>query len=373
MIKNKARLSLAVIIILVMAVGLLFTGCKKEKAPETVAASPAYVSPFTGGGENEVYYMLDFVSGVEYWVPVYEMFKQAGVQLNVKTMHAGPIEYDLNKQIAVFEQVLAKKPAGIALCPMNGDAFVEPIQRAIDMGVAIITFATHGENSNEFAYITSDNVHEGYMAADAICEDMGGKGEVAVLENPGQDNHDLRIKSFIERVETKWPGVKVVARAASNQDPNKAYTAVKTMVQAHPKIGGIFMPEASSGMGAAQAALEINTGIRVICCDVNDSILDMIKEGKIFGAINPNQGIQGYYSMLTLYLAYHKLIDPMNEYKQMNDNPVRFPFMDNGLAVVTKDIADNFYVKPYLEKRNSKGIEESSVDYAERNNIPFKK
>ncbi len=357
---------------LVLVTGLSLTGCAKpEEAITTETEESQQDWAFVGGGEEEIYYMITFVSGVEYWVPVYEMFKQAGAQLNVKTIYTGTPEYDLNKQLTVFEQVLAKKPAGIALCPMNGDAFVEPIQRAIDMGVSIITFATHSENSNEFAYITSDNVHEGYMAADAIAEDMGGKGEVAVLENPGQDNHDLRIKSFIERIETKWPDVKVVARAASNQDPNKAYTAVKTMVQAHPNIGGIFMPEASSGMGAAQAAIEIDTGIRILCCDVNDSILDMIKEGKIFGAINPNQGIQGYYSMLTLYLANHKLIDPMNDYKQSGFNPVRFPIMDNGLAVVTKDIADNFYVKPYLERRNSGGIEETSVEYAEKNNLPF--
>jgi len=367
--------------VLFLAAGMaFFTGCDKED--EAAAGAQAQTKEqaeaemdwaFVGGGEDEVYYMLTFVSGVEYWKPVYEMFKQAGAQLNVKTIYTGTPEYDLNKQLAVFEQVLAKKPAGIALCPMNGDAFVEPIQRALDMGVKIINFATTGENSNELAYITSDNVNEGYMAADAICEDMGGEGEVAILENPGQDNHDLRIKSFIERIEDKWPGVEVVARAASNQDPNKAYTALKTMVQAHPNIGGVFMPEASSGMGAAQAAIELDTGIRVLCCDVNDSILDMIKEEKIFGAINPNQGIQGYYSMITLYLAHHELIDPMNAYKQLGENPVRFPFMDNGLAVVTKETADAFYVSPYMERRNSKGIEENSVQYAERNNLPFKK
>ncbi len=53
------------------------------------------------------------VSGVEYWSPVYEMFKQAGKLLGVKTVFTGTPEYDLNKELAVFEQVLAKKPAGI--------------------------------------------------------------------------------------------------------------------------------------------------------------------------------------------------------------------------------------------------------------------
>lgn len=370
MVRNVGmRLGIGLLVLVVF----LMIGCGQASAPAPAAnvSGDDPSSVFIGGGEDEVYYMITFVSGVEYWVPVYEMFKQAGAQLNVQTVYTGTPEYDLNAQMAVFEQVLATRPAGIALCPINGDAFADGIQRALDMGVSIMTFATTGEHSNELAYITSDNVNEGYMAADALAEDMGGRGEVAVLENPGQDNHDLRIRSFIERLETRWPDVRVVARAASNQDPDRAYTALKTMVQANPNIGGVFMPEASSGMGAAQAAIELDTGIRVLCVDVNESILDMIKEGKLFGAINPNQGIQGYFSMLTLYLAHHGLIDPMNDYLQTGDNPVRFPLMDNGLAVITQENADSFYLGPYLQRRNSRGISETSMEFAARNGSTF--
>ncbi len=44
------------------------------------------------------------------------------------------------------------------------------------------------------SYITSDNTREGIYAADKIAEKLGGKGEYAVLENPGQDNHDKRMR-----------------------------------------------------------------------------------------------------------------------------------------------------------------------------------
>ena len=50
-------------------------------------------------------------------------------------------------QIATFEQVLAKKPAGIFVHPMNADAFIEPINKAIDSGVAIATFAADSPKS----------------------------------------------------------------------------------------------------------------------------------------------------------------------------------------------------------------------------------
>ena len=227
------------------------------------------------------------------------------------------------------------------------------------MGIPVVTFAADSPNSKRVSYITSDNVREGYFAADKIAELLGGKGEVATLQNPGQDNHDLRIKSFIKRIETKWPGIKVVAGAASNQDANKAYQATLTMAQAHPKLGAIFMPEASSAMGAAQASKELGGKIKILCTDVNVKDLDLIKEGVSWGALNPNQGVQGYFGMLFLYLANHSdMLDPMNAYKRMGYNPMQIPYADNGLALVTKDNADDFYWDKYLKRRGTKGIKE---------------
>ncbi len=360
---SKKNLVLVVLSVLVICSLLFVTGCSAKEEP--VAAAPAAVateevekSPFEGD-PSETYYMCVMVSGVEYWFPVYEMMKEAGQQLGVDTVYTGTPEYDINKQLAVFEQILAKKPAGILLHPMNPDAFIEPINRAAEMGIPVVTFAADSPNSDRVSYITSDNAREGRIAADTIAADMGFKGEVAVLENPGQDNHDKRIKAFIDQIEAEYPDMEVVARAATNQDPNKAYTAVQTMMQAHPNLGGIFMPEASSAMGAAQATKEAGTGVRVMCCDVNAKVLDMIKAGDIFASLNPNQGVQGYFGMLMLYLANHSdMIEPMNDYEKAGYNPMGIPLVDNGLTVVTAENADFFYWDDYLEKRGTKGINE---------------
>ncbi|WP_246771115.1 substrate-binding domain-containing protein [Aestuariivirga sp. YIM B02566] len=309
--------------------------------------------------EGETYYMNVMVSGVEYWFPVYEMFKQAAHSMGCKTAYTGTPEYDVNKQIASFDQVLAKKPAGILVHPMNSDPFIEPINRAVESGVPVVTFAADSPNSKRISYVTSDNNREGAYAADVIAKALGGKGEYGILENPGQDNHDKRVAAFIARMAEKYPDIKLVARAASNQDPTKAYNAVLTMAQAHPDLGALFMPEANSALGAAQAAQELGGKIKVMNADVNGKILDMIKQGQVYGAINPNQGMQGYMGFMLLFLAAHPdLIDPMNDYKRASYNPMGLPVVDNGFAVVTKDNADDFYWDAYLKRRGTKGIEE---------------
>lgn len=318
------------------------------------------------GGENpfkcepgETYYMNVMVSGVEYWFPVYEMFKQAAQQMGCDTVYTGTPEYDVNKQIASFDQVLARDPAGILVHPMNPDPFIEPINRAIEQGVPVVTFAADSPNSDRISYITSDNYAEGRYAADVIAEAMGGEGQYAVLENPGQDNHDRRVSSFIERMEQEYPDMELVARAASNQDPNKAYQAVLSMLQANPDLGAVFMPEANSALGAAQAVKEGESDTRVMTVDINAKILDMIKAGEVFGAINPNQGVQGYMGFMLLWLAAHpELIDPMNDYRTAGFNPMSVPFVDNGFSVVTAENADAFYWDKYLKRRGTKGIDE---------------
>jgi ribose transport system substrate-binding protein len=306
------------------------------------------------GNPNDVYVMNVMVSGVEYWFPVYEMMKSLGRSLGVKTRYSGTPEYDVNKQLASFEQELARKPAGILLHPMNPDPFIEPINRAAAMGIPVVTFAADSPNSKRVSFVTSDNDREGQQAADAIAASLSGKGEYAVLENPGQDNHDRRIAAFIDRMKTKHPGMKLAGRAASNQDPNKAYQAMLSIAQANPNLGAVFMPEANSALGAAQAKVETKKNIRVMCCDVNAKILDMIKSGDVFGAINPNQGVQGFMGMMLLFLAKNsQLIDPMN-----GTNPMAVPFLDNGLSVVSKANADDFYWDKYLTRRGTKGINE---------------
>ncbi|MET0576928.1 MAG: substrate-binding domain-containing protein [Mesorhizobium sp.] len=309
--------------------------------------------------EGETYYMNVMVSGVEYWFPVYEAFKQAAQSMGCKTAYTGTPEYDVNKQIASFDQVLAKQPAGILVHPMNSDPFIEPINRAVDSGVSVVTFAADSPNSKRASYVTSDNNREGSYAADVIAEAMGGKGEYGILENPGQDNHDKRVAAFVARMTEKYPDIKLVGRAATNQDANKAYQAVMSMAQANPNLGALFMPEANSALGAAQAAQELGGKIRVMNADVNGKILDMIKAGQVFGAVNPNQGIQGYMGFMLLFMAKHpELIDPMNDWKRAGYNPMGVPFVDNGFAVVTKDNADDFYWDAYLKRRGTKGIEE---------------
>ncbi|MDR0447445.1 MAG: substrate-binding domain-containing protein, partial [Treponema sp.] len=300
--KIRARI---IPLVLIMALSIVFLGCGGGGGG---GSSGEVQRVGIYGDPSEEYYYIVFVSGVEYWFPVYEGFKQAGNLLGVKTFYGGPTTYDLADHLDAFEQTVAKRPKGIYVPPLNPDGFKEAIDRAVDMGIAVVCNATDAPLSKRQGYVTSDNIKEGQHAARAIGQALGGRGKAMTLRNPGQLNHDIRIDVFIETMRAEFPGIQLVADSPSNQDPDRSYQAVMTVAQMHPDLGAVWMPEANSAMGASRAAVELGGGkakILVICADVNEQILDMIQTGDMFGAINPDQGIQGFFGMLTLFMIAH--------------------------------------------------------------------
>lgn len=302
---------------------------------------------------GETYIMNVMVSAHPYWVPVYEGFKQAAAAMGgCNTIFSGTPDYDIAKQIASFEQDMVKQPAGILLHPMQADPFIEPINRAIDSGTAIVTFAADSPKSNRTAYVTSDNVAEAKFAAEEIVANIGDSAEYAVLENPGQSNHDLRVTALISYMENNYPKMKLVGRQASNQDSNAAYRATASFLQANPNLGAIWIPEAGSAEGVVAAVLEAKANVLIMHADITPTTLEHIKAGNIHMALSPNQGVQGFVGFIATFLSAHSdLIDPFNDYKTSGYNPMQIPYIDNGFSVITKDNADAFDLNAYMANR----------------------
>jgi ribose transport system substrate-binding protein len=302
---------------------------------------------------GETYIMNVMVSAHPYWVPVYQGFKQAAEAMGCETIFSGTPDYDISKQIASFEQDLIKNPSGILLHPMQADPFIEPINRAIGSGVAIVTFAADSPDSNRSAYITSDNLAEARFAAEEIVAQVGDSAEYAVLENPGQSNHDLRVTALISYFEANYPNMKLVGRQATNQDSNAAYRATASILQANPNLAAIWIPEAGSAEGAVAAILEADADVLIMHADVTPTTLEHIKAGNIHMALNPNQGIQGFMGFVATYMSANSgMFDPFNDYKVSGYDPMQIPFIDNGFAVITKDNADSFDLNVYMEGRD---------------------
>jgi ribose transport system substrate-binding protein len=118
----------------------------------------------------------------------------------------------------------------------------------------------------------------------------------------------------------------------------------------------VFSPEGPSGRGAAQAAVELGGKIKVLTCDMDAAILEMIEKGQMFGSIQPNAYTQGYLCMMILYLTKNQMLDPLNGTAAMGQFVVNLPYVDNGLDLIDQNNAKYFYTNKWLEKRKAQAF-----------------
>lgn len=262
------RKIIASLLVLAMA-GSLLAGCG-NKASDSGSSDSSKSSKSSAselkGDSSEKYYMCVPISGVEYWYPVFQGMKEAANALGVQAYYMGTPEWDSSAQADVFNQIMALDPTGILLHPTDGDAFVDPINSAIADDVQVVTFAADSPDSNRTAYVTSDNNKEGSTAAKEVAEEIGGKGSILVMRNPGQTNHETRDDAFISYINENYPDIKIYEEN-SGQNADATYTAVMTTYQKDANLKAVFTPEASSAVGAAQAGLEIGNGDQALARD----------------------------------------------------------------------------------------------------------
>lgn len=298
------------------------------------------------GKPNEEYYMVTFASGIEYWRDCFAGMKDAAALLGVKVIYTGAPQADVNQEVTVLEQVIAKKPAGIAITCANPDGLKIPINKAIAAGIPVVTFDADSPASARYCYLGTSNFNAGATAARYMGKLLGGKGEVAISTVAGQLNHEERKDGFVHTLAKEYPKIKVVAIGNDNNDQTKAATLVAGFLQANPKLKGIFCTDSLGGVGAGVALREANAvgKVKIVSFDTDKGTLDLIKEGVVSASIAQGTWNMGYWSLQFLYSVKHNLLKPAKDWKSKGINPLP-GVVDTGTNIVTILNVDAFYQK----------------------------
>lgn len=299
------------------------------------------------GDKNEEYYMITFQSGMEYWKSAYKGFEDAGKLYGIKTVYTGATQYDINQEVTVLEQIIAKKPAGIAISCINPNALAAPINKAVDAGIPVVTFDADSPKSKRYSTLATNNEYAGHVAAKALSEQLGEEGgEVVLITLPTQQNHEQRAAGFKEALGKEYKNLKLIEIGNGKSDQTEAAKVLSGFLQLHPNIKGVFCTDATSGVGAATAVKEANKigQVKIVSFDTEKGTLDAIKSGVISASIAQGTYVMGYQSMNFLYQLKHNLINPVEDWKNKNIAPLP-NFVDTGVSIVTKENVEAFYIK----------------------------
>jgi len=158
---------------------------------------------------------------------------------------------DLNKQLADVEDFIVKGIDVLIISPVDSKGAVAAIKRAESAGIKVITVDVPVEGAEVTSYIGTDNYAGGVKAGELMAEQLGGKGNVAIIDYPTVQSVVNRVKGFKDAL-AKHPDMKIVA-VQTGITRAEALSVAQNMLQANPDINGIFGFGDDAALAAAVA------------------------------------------------------------------------------------------------------------------------
>jgi ribose transport system substrate-binding protein len=249
--------------------------------------------------------------------------------VDVEVLYIGPVDSDGSEQVRVIDDAVARGVNAIAISCDDPTACIDPINRAVNAGIPVMTWDADSPQSKRFTYMGLDNIQAGIAGASMLVHAMGTQGKVAILTGvPGADNLEERIRGFRDGL-AAYPNIQIIATVVTNDDINLGVQAVEDTMRAHPDIKGWYfagMWPLFAGRGAMplweEAAL--HEGMKTIAFDALPVELELLRDGYLSGLIDQKNWFWGYESVQILY---DRIVNQKN-----------FPsFVNLGYNIITKN------------------------------------
>jgi len=264
-------------------------------------------------------------------------------------------------QKAAFEQQMAANVDGIAVTPIEPDAFSSVIDSAIEKGVPVVTFDSDSPKSKRLAYIGTNNYEAGKKAGDEAVKLLptGGKF-VAFVGNMSAQNARDRYQGFLDAVK----GHNIEPLQDPFQDKaDKTGAAYRNVADAITKYGdkiNIFLGIWSYNGPAIideVAKAKLNGKVKIVAFDGDPKTLDALSKGTVDAAV-----VQKPYEFGRLCTKLLTAINKKGLKAAMDDlkpeleklgMTVKDNIVDTGVEVITPGPS----ATEFLKKLKEKGLE----------------
>jgi ribose transport system substrate-binding protein len=311
----------------------------------TVAACGGDDSPSSSGaaasGKAKTVVYVPGLTGNPFYSTVACGAKSVAGKYNVKFSTQGSPEFDVAKQSAVVNALIASKPDAIMISHTDPKAMIVPLARAKAAGIKIVTIdGDLADTSVGVANIQSDNLKGGALAGAKMGELMGGKGSVIAIDNdPGFPISEQRVAGFKQAI-AKFPGIKYLGVKYSHNEVANAANIVSTTASSNGDLAGVYAAETNNTEGAITGVREAKKQgqIKIIGYDTSDPIVQALRDKKLDGAVVQYPYGEGQKGLETAVAA----VDGKNVTRNMTA-----PFV-----IATPDNVDTPKVQKYIYKLN---------------------
>lgn len=265
--------------------------------------------------------------------------QDAAALVNIATPQwTGSETSNVSQMVTAMNTAITAGVDGIAVSLVDEKAFDEPVQKALDAGIPVVSYNADVTSNPRLAYIGQDLYASGQAMGQRIAKLMPQGGEVAIfIATPGSLNIQPRADGAVAALKASGKPF-TVKQIATGADEGKELTAIDAYYSGNKSVKGLFAVDAGSTAGVASVMQKYNlnsSGYHGGGFDLLTKTENAIKAGILDFTIDQSAYLQGF--LPTLYLYLYKLSGTL----------VAPPMTNTGLKFVTKD-----NVAPYLKTTN---------------------
>jgi len=224
---------------------------------------------------------------------------RVGADASAKALGAKVIQYiptkpdSIPEQLSQVEDVIVKKPDAIVFIPVDYKALVPAVEKINAAGIPVTNITDRIAGGKLVAYVGADDYNIGLATARFLLKQMGGKGNVVILEGvKGSLTNTDRVRGFNDALKEN-PNVKLLASQPANYQRLNALQVMENLMQSHPQIDGVLAANDPMAVGALEALEGANRKAQVIGINGSKEAVELIKAGKLLASGDFNGFIQG--------------------------------------------------------------------------------
>jgi len=222
--------------------------------------------------------------------PAYDAARLAidrlAAEAGARTLHYVPATPDhVGEQKALVTQALAARPDAVLFNPTDDVAMAEDVARISAAGIPVAVFINRMDVP-VLTFVGSDDVRVGETIARALFRGLGGTGKVVALDGtPGARTARDRTEG-LKRALAQSPGIELVGSRVGYLQEAPARKAMEELLQAHPRIDGVWTANDVMAFGALAALREAGRTATVVGINGLPAAIEHIERGTMLASVD---------------------------------------------------------------------------------------
>jgi simple sugar transport system substrate-binding protein len=252
-------------------------------------------------GQDITIAVITHGSGDSFWAVAKKGAEDAGKRLGVTVKYSESAN-DPQKQAQLIDSAVTEKVDGIATSAPNPDAISDPLKKATDAGIPIITLNSGAEDYQKLGAITHVGQTETIAGegAGAKLKEAGGKKLLCVIH----EQANIGLNQRCDGAKKGFGGEVENLQVKGVDDIQTTLTEIQSKLQSDKAVDAVLTLNPDIAVAARDAIQGAGSEAKLATFDLSGDVVKAIQDGEIDFAVDQQQYLQGYLPVV--FLALYK-------------------------------------------------------------------